>query len=55
MHPLGRLGSTQRSVQTRRLGGAFDKLGLSSDALVGTFAWSTARHLALYWAAPYSG
>ena len=40
---------------TRRLGGAFDKLGLSADARVGTFAWNTARHLALYWAAPCSG
>jgi fatty-acyl-CoA synthase len=40
---------------TRRLGGAFDALGLSEDARVGTFAWNTARHLALYWAAPCSG
>jgi fatty-acyl-CoA synthase len=40
---------------TRRLGSAFDALGLSEDARVGTFAWNTARHLALYWAAPCSG
>ena len=40
---------------TRRLGSAFDTLGLSADARVGTFAWNTARHLALYWAAPCSG
>jgi acyl-CoA synthetase (AMP-forming)/AMP-acid ligase II len=40
---------------TRRLGTAFKQLGLSADARVGTFAWNTARHLALYWAAPCSG
>jgi fatty-acyl-CoA synthase len=40
---------------TRRLGTAFDNLGLSEDARIGTFAWNTARHLALYWAAPCSG
>ncbi|HSV66268.1 MAG TPA: long-chain fatty acid--CoA ligase [Mycobacteriales bacterium] len=40
---------------TRRLGTALDRLGLSADGRVGTFAWNTARHLALYWAAPCSG
>jgi fatty-acyl-CoA synthase len=40
---------------TRRLGTAFDKLGLPPDARVGTFAWNSTRHLALYWAAPCSG
>jgi len=40
---------------TRRLGTAFDNLGLSADARVATFAWNSARHLALYWAAPCSG
>jgi len=41
--------------RTRRLGAAFDALGLAPDARVGTFAWNTARHLELYYAAPCSG
>jgi len=41
--------------RTRRLGGALDALGLSADARVGTFAWNTARHLELYYAAPCTG
>ena len=41
--------------RTRRLAGAFDVLGLAADARVGTFAWNTARHLELYYAAPCSG
>jgi fatty-acyl-CoA synthase len=41
--------------ETRRLGGALDALGVSADGRVGTFGWNTARHLALYWAAPCSG
>jgi fatty-acyl-CoA synthase len=32
-----------------------DTLGVPADGRVGTFAWNTARHLALYWAAPCSG
>ena len=32
-----------------------DRLGLSADARVGTFAWNTARHLELYFAVPCSG
>src|SRR5213593_4242037 len=41
--------------RTRRLGGALDRLGISPDGRVGTFAWNTARHLELYFAAPCSG
>lgn len=41
--------------RTRRVGGIFDMLGVSGDGRVGTFAWNTARHLELYWAAPCSG
>ena len=41
--------------QTRRLGGALDSLGVSADARVGTFAWNSARHLALYFAVPSTG
>jgi fatty-acyl-CoA synthase len=40
---------------TRRLATALADLGISADGRVGTFAWNTARHLALYWAAPCSG
>ena len=32
-----------------------DTLGISEDGRVGTFAWNTARHLELYFAAPCSG
>lgn len=41
--------------RTRRLGGVFDALGLAPDARVATFAWNTARHLELYFAAPCTG
>jgi fatty-acyl-CoA synthase len=41
--------------QARRLATALDQLDIGPDARVGTFAWNTARHLALYWAAPCSG
>src|SRR3954465_862845 len=41
--------------RTQRLGGVLDDLGISEDGRVGTFAWNTARHLELYFAAPCSG
>ncbi|HEV7656693.1 MAG TPA: long-chain fatty acid--CoA ligase [Mycobacteriales bacterium] len=41
--------------RARRFGGVLDALGVPADARVGTFAWNTADHLALYWAAPCSG
>ena len=41
--------------RTRRLGGVLDELGVSDDGRVATFAWNTARHLELYFAAPCSG
>ena len=41
--------------RTRRLAGVLDELGISADGRVGTFAWNTARHLELYFAAPCSG
>ena len=41
--------------RTRRLGGVLDGLGISDDGRVATFAWNTARHLELYFAAPCSG
>jgi fatty-acyl-CoA synthase len=41
--------------RTRRLGGVLDHLGVSADGRVATFAWNTARHLELYFAAPCTG
>jgi len=41
--------------RTRRLAGVLDTLGISDDGRVATFAWNTARHLELYFAAPCSG
>ena len=41
--------------RTRRLAGVLDDLGISADGRVGTFAWNSARHLELYFAAPCSG
>jgi len=43
------------AARTRRLGGVLDELGVSADGRVGTFAWNTARHLELYFAAPCTG
>src|ERR1700712_481353 len=41
--------------RTRRLAGVLDALEISADGRVGTFAWNTARHLELYFAAPSTG
>src|SRR5438105_14927539 len=38
--------------RTRRLGGVLDDLGVTDDGRVGTFAWNTERHFALYFAVP---
>jgi fatty-acyl-CoA synthase len=55
--PRGRERTTyaEWADRTRRLAGALDALGISGDGRVGTFAWNTARHLELYFAAPCSG
>ena len=55
--PVGKERTTYAAWadRTRRLAGAFDALGLAEDARVATFAWNTARHLELYFAAPCSG
>ncbi len=42
-------------AETRLVGGVLDDLGLAADARVATFAWNTARHLSVYWAAPCTG
>ena len=41
--------------RARRIGGVLDALDVPADGRVGTFAWNTADHLALYWAAPCTG
>ncbi len=43
------------AARTRKLAGALDTLGISADGRVATFAWNSARHLELYFAAPCSG
>ncbi len=43
------------AARTRALGGVLDDLGISDDGRVATFAWNTARHLELYFAAPCTG
>ncbi|MDE3205564.1 MAG: long-chain fatty acid--CoA ligase [Acidobacteriota bacterium] len=55
--PAGPLRTTLGAwaERTRRLGGVLDDLGISSDGRVATFAWNTARHLELYFAAPCTG
>ena len=47
------LGDTLDDAQ--RVAGWLDEVGVSSEGRVGTFAWNTARHLALYFAIPGSG
>jgi fatty-acyl-CoA synthase len=45
----------QWADRTRRLGGVLDILGIGQSGRVATFAWNSARHLELYFAAPCSG
>jgi acyl-CoA synthetase (AMP-forming)/AMP-acid ligase II len=51
---IERISYRQWAERTRRLGGALDILEVSESGRVGTFAWNTARHLELYFAAPCS-
>ena len=50
-----RLTYGEWAERARRLGGVLDALGVSPDGRVATFAWNTARHLELYFAAPCTG
>src|SRR3954452_12553296 len=52
---LERISYADWADRTRRAGGALDALGISGDGRVATFAWNSARHLELYFAAPCSG
>jgi fatty-acyl-CoA synthase len=56
----GRAGITRTTYaawadRTRRLGSVLDNLGVSPDGRVASFAWNSARHLELYFAAPCTG
>jgi fatty-acyl-CoA synthase len=51
---MERISYAEWAERTRRLGGALDVLEISESGRVGTFAWNTARHLELYFAAPCS-
>jgi fatty-acyl-CoA synthase len=42
-------------ARASQLANALDRLGISSDGRVATFAWNTNRHLEIYFAAPCSG
>jgi fatty-acyl-CoA synthase len=41
--------------ESRRIASALESLGISAGGRVATFAWNTARHLALYFAIPGTG
>jgi fatty-acyl-CoA synthase len=55
--PVGVVKTTygEWAERTRRLGSVLDALGISPDGRVATFAWNSARHLELYFAAPCTG
>src|SRR3954470_305216 len=52
---IARITYGEWAERTRRLATVLDQLEISPDGRVGTFAWNTARHLELYFAAPCSG
>jgi fatty-acyl-CoA synthase len=52
---IERVSFGEWAERTRRLGGVLDDLGVQADGRVATFAWNSARHLELYFAAPCSG
>jgi fatty-acyl-CoA synthase len=52
---LDRVDYATWAERTRRLGGVIEELGITPGGRVATFAWNSARHLELYFAAPCSG
>ncbi len=52
---IGRTTVAEIATEARRIAGALDALGLAADSRVGSFAWNTARHLALYFGVPCTG
>ncbi len=49
---IARITYGEWAERMRRLAGVLDELEISADGRVATFAWNTARHLELYFAAP---
>lgn len=45
----------ETDIRIRKLATAFDRLGLESGGVVGTFAWNNRRHHELYWATANTG
>ncbi len=43
------------AANARTLAGSFERLGVGSDARIGSFGWNTARHLELYFSVPATG
>src|SRR3954452_22627109 len=52
---IARVTYGEWAERTRKLASVLDDLKIAADGRVGTFAWNTARHLELYFAAPCSG
>lgn len=52
---IERITYREWAERTRKLATVLDQLEVSPDGRVATFAWNTARHLELYFAAPCSG
>jgi fatty-acyl-CoA synthase len=46
---------TDMCMRAAQLANALDRLGISADGRVATFAWNTNRHLEIYFGAPCSG
>jgi fatty-acyl-CoA synthase len=52
---VGCISYADWAQRTRCLGTVLDDLGVSAEGRVATFAWNSARHLELYFAAPCTG
>jgi fatty-acyl-CoA synthase len=52
---LERKSFAELAAETRRVASVLDRLGITADGRVGTFAWNTARHLGMYFAIPGTG
>ncbi len=52
---LSRTTFAEVAADARRIAATLDELGLDGSTRVGSFAWNTARHLALYFGVPGSG
>ncbi len=55
VHGIETTSFAEVAEQARVVAAALDELGVSPGGRVGTFAWNTARHLALYFGIPGTG